>query len=147
MSDACDDVRMDDPDGGSTFGAAARDEDATTTPVGDGFTARDGLRFATRLLPLFEQTGSRLSNAQVDEFIAAFYADDVCVVFDWIEWRDQGHVLLETSGAMERADLDDLRRLLTMLVRQDRFAEGTLAHAIEHGWIHAVLDRMRTICA
>lgn len=138
---------MHDHDGGTTFGSAARDDAPAESSIGDGFTTQDGLRFATRLLPMFEVSSSRLSGAQVAQFVAAFYEDDVCVVFDWVEWRDQGHVLLETSGAMERADLDDLRRLLTMLVRQDRFAEGTLTHAIEHGWIHAVLDRMRSICA
>lgn len=135
---------VDDLDGGSTFGAAARD-DAAASAVGDGFDARDGLRFAKRWLPVFEQPGGP-DDEQIAGFVGSLYGDDVLVVFDWVEWRDQGHVLLETSGAMERADLDDLRRLLTMLVRQDRFAEGTLAHAVKRGWIHAVLDRMRTVC-
>jgi hypothetical protein len=66
-------------------------------------------------------------------------------VFDWVEWRDQGHVLLETSGAMERASLGDLQQLLTLIIRQERFAEGTLLHAAEQGWIHRILDRMRSL--
>lgn len=134
---------MEDFEGGSTFGAAARDE-STGAALTDGFDARDALRFARAHLPTFEQPGGP-SDEQVEAFVAALLCDDVMVVFDWVEWRDQGHVLLETSGAMGRADLDDLRRLLTMLVRQDRFAAGTLSHAVEQGWIHAVLHRMHAI--
>lgn len=108
------------------------------------FSDADGYRFAVEQLPRFEQSGGP-RGADLEEFANALYDDGVLVVFDWIEWRDQAHVLLETSGAMERASLDDVRRLLTMLVRQERFAEGTLAHAAEHGWLHAALARMRDV--
>lgn len=140
-----------DPDSGTTFGARARDDEPATRtrsggagtlpPIDDGFAVRDGIRFAQQWLPRFEQPGGA-RDEDLAAFIDALYEDDVLVVFDWIEWRDQGHVLLETSGAMERADLDDFRRLLTMLVRQDKFAEGTLAHAVEQGWLHATLACM-----
>lgn len=116
------------------------DEHATAVDL----TTEDARAFSGRYLPTFEQPGGPGAD-ELDAFVDACYADGVVLVFDWTEWRDQGHVLLETSGAMERATLDDLQRVLTLLIRQDRFAEGTLAHAVEQGWIHRVLDRMRVI--
>ena len=101
----------------------------------------DPADFAHEHLRMFEHPGGPSAD-ELEAFVADCYERDFVVVFDWIEWRDQGHVLLETSGAMERATLADLQRLLTLLIRQERFAEGTLAHAVEQGWIHAMLHRM-----
>ncbi|MCW2955416.1 MAG: hypothetical protein JWO69_285 [Thermoleophilia bacterium] len=101
----------------------------------------DAPAFAARFLPLFERPGGP-SQEELADFVDACYGDGAIVVFDWIEWRDQGHVLLETSGAMERATMAELQRLLTLLVRQEKFAEGTLAHAVEQGWLHHILARM-----
>ena len=109
-------------------------------------SAAEGLAFAERFLTVFEAAGGP-SAAELEEFSSACYADGMLEAFDWIEWRDQGHVLLETPGAMERAGFDELRRVLTMLLRQERFADGTVAHAVEQGWIHRVLHRMREVCA
>lgn len=97
-------------------------------------------RPATQLVRIGEQGPEY--HEDVEAFLAAAYAREIIVVFEWPEWRDQGHVLLETSGAMERTDALDLCKLVTLLVRQERFAEGTLAHAIEQGWMHRILARM-----
>lgn len=104
----------------------------------------DAAAFSERFLPAFGRAGGP-TEAEIGELCDACYTDGVIVVFDWIEWRDQAHVLLETSGAMERTTMDDLRRLLTYLIRQDRFAEGTLAHAVDQGWVGGILERMRTL--
>ncbi|MCW2974594.1 MAG: hypothetical protein JWN72_2867 [Thermoleophilia bacterium] len=104
----------------------------------------DGAAFSAAWLPLFERAQPPTTD-ELDAFVADCYECDMVVVFDWVEWRDQGHVLLETSGAMERASLRDLQQLLTLLVRQERFAEGTLDHAVGQGWIHRILDRMRAV--
>ena len=102
--------------------------------------------FIDEFLPLFERNRTP-TDEELGAFCDACYGSGMIIVFDWPEWEDQGHVLLETSGAMERTDLDDLRRLLTMLVRQEKFDPGTLAHAVSHGWFHVILERMRTLCS
>ncbi|MBC7459866.1 MAG: hypothetical protein H7287_00750 [Thermoleophilia bacterium] len=104
----------------------------------------DGSAFAASWLPVFERAHPPTADELAD-FVADCYERDMVVVFDWVEWRDQGHVLLETSGAMERATLRDLQQLITLLIRQERFAEGTLEHAVQQGWIHRILDRMRAV--
>jgi len=113
-------------------------------PAADQEPQLDPSDFAARFLPMLERPGGPSAH-ELEEFCSACYADGVVVVFDWIEWRDQANVLLETSGAMERTSLEELRQLLTMLIRQERFAEGTLAHAVERGWLHAILAQMRTL--
>ena len=54
---------------------------------------------------------------------------------------------LGRNARSEQRSNEDLQRLITMILRRSAFAEGTLAHAIEQGWIHRILDRMRTISA
>ncbi|MBC7644499.1 MAG: hypothetical protein H7123_05180 [Thermoleophilia bacterium] len=107
--------------------------------------------FGARWLPVFERPLSQLTHMgesgpeyheDVDAFVAATYEHDIVVVFDWVDWRDQGHVLLETSGAMQRTTALDLCKLITLIIRQERFAEGAIAHAIERGWLHSILARM-----
>ena len=100
--------------------------------------------FAAQWLPTFEQSGGP-SDDELQAFIADCYEHDFVVVYDWPEWRDQAEVLLETSGAMERTNVADLQRLLTLLIRQDGFIEGAHRYAVEQGWFHAVLGRMRAI--
>ena len=43
------------------------------------------------------------------------------------------------------ASADDLARLLTTLVRGDRFADGTLAHAHESGLLRAIARRAEVL--
>ncbi|MGH3083327.1 MAG: DUF6508 domain-containing protein [Gaiellaceae bacterium] len=45
-------------------------------------------------------------------------------MFDWLTWEPEAKRLTDVGG-IEQADLLDLRRLLTMLVRSDRFRRGT----------------------
>ena len=67
-------------------------------------------------------------------------------VFDWMSWTDDARRIVETDD-LERADLVTLRKLLTLLVRRDRFVEGTLAEASETGLFVRILHRLQAIAA
>ena len=67
--------------------------------------------------------------------------------FDWPSWTrsTRGQALANDREALARASTDELAMLLTALVRQERFSEGTLARAFEAGLLLAVVERADTL--
>jgi hypothetical protein len=69
--------------------------------------------------------------------------------FDWSEWSESAEFasLIARPENLEDASPDQLSKLLTLLFRQDRFDEGTLAHAHNTGLLLAILRRARGLAA
>jgi hypothetical protein len=69
--------------------------------------------------------------------------------FDWPEWKDgpEGKKLFGHGQAIATADCDQLAKLLTTLVRQDRFVEGLLAKAYEDKILLAIVERAESLVA
>lgn len=67
--------------------------------------------------------------------------------FDWPAWANspEGQRLLHDPAAVASASADDLGKLLTSLVRGNRFSEGTLAWAHESGLLVAILRRAEVL--
>ena len=66
--------------------------------------------------------------------------------FDYRQWWfDGGRRLVEEPHAVDEATLDDIRRLLTLHIRNDRFMEGHLLHAFESGHMVRVLQRIAAL--
>jgi hypothetical protein len=63
--------------------------------------------------------------------------------FDWPEWANgpEGQDLLGNRKAVSVADSEQLAKLLTVLIRQDRFDEGSLTRAFESGLLLAIAER------
>ena len=63
--------------------------------------------------------------------------------FDWNAWAltDAGRAMTTDQRAVAAASPGDIARLLTALIRADRFYEGTLASAFESGLMLAVARR------
>jgi hypothetical protein len=79
---------------------------------------------------------------------AAVAAGDWMVVgFDWRTWlaRDDGRALRDDPAVIATATPDQLARLLTAIVRSDRFTEGSIAGAFESGLLVAISRRARAI--
>ncbi len=55
--------------------------------------------------------------------------------------RDAMRRLIRNPAAIAGASGEDLGRILTTLVRGDRFSEGTLANAYETGVLRAIVRR------
>jgi len=85
-------------------------------------------------LPAFESPGYRFGewgdsgyfsySPEVDDFIKTLYEQDILVAFDWVSWKEEAQRYQSEVGALQRADLLTLRKLLTAHVRADRFVEG-----------------------
>ncbi len=78
------------------------------------------------------------------EFVQAAYdLDWVRGDFDWGRWKDTPEAirLRDDPQAMAIATPMQLSHLLTVLIRQERFCEGSLAAAFESGLLTAICRR------
>jgi ADP-ribosylglycohydrolase len=65
--------------------------------------------------------------------------------YDWPGWMQaKGRELMNPQG-IASAYLPDLQRLVTAVVRQDRFVEGAIGSAFEHGFFVRVLKRLKEL--
>lgn len=82
--------------------------------------------------------------------IGSIYRSGVLNVFDWMAWicGDGQDLWTLDEHSIGLASIDDLRRLLTALTRQDRFTEGTIEESLWDGTLDLVLaaigDRVGT---
>ena len=63
------------------------------------------------------------------------------VPFDWPAWR--GFDRYPGGRGLENAPVADAVRMVTTVVRADRFTEGAVASALADGTLMAVVDRLR----
>lgn len=64
----------------------------------------------------------------------------------WLQ-TPAGQELATDPAAITRASSADLARLVTAIVRGDRFSEGNLAGAVEHGFVAAICRRAAALLA
>jgi hypothetical protein len=84
----------------------------------------------------------------VEAFVRAAYEDGwVLRDFDWPTWMASAEArsLRDDEAALAAATPGQLARLLTVLIRQDRFVEGALLDAFESGLILRIVRRAAAI--
>lgn len=80
----------------------------------------------------------------VNSFIDAAYLHSWIVKnFDWGEWSQSAEArrLHDDESALAHATAEQLGRLLTLHIRQDRFVDGALLEAFESGLMLRVVRR------
>jgi len=77
------------------------------------------------------------------EFITFIYEEGLTIVFDWKDW-DEGEKLYESKDQTKynNVDLETTLKLITAVIRQDRFADGSLAWAFESGDFPKLANRL-----
>jgi hypothetical protein len=83
-------------------------------------------------------------SSDADAFIDMTYEMEwVLFDFDWPSWMStaEATTLRDDPDALARATPDQLARLLTVLIRQERFSEGSLASAFESGLLTGIVRR------
>lgn len=73
-----------------------------------------------------------------------FYETNFLVDFNWSNW-EKGRKIINSSDAIKIADLLTLRMLITIIVRNDRFNEGSFERAVENGTIRLILERVNEL--
>lgn len=108
-------------------------------------------------LPYFENTKNTFfttSDAWIDpydlsptvlDFIETLHDESFIGMYDLSTWQDEAVKYYEDPALLDMADLETIRKLLTLHVRKDRFCGGHLADMIECGHILAILRRLKAI--
>jgi len=82
---------------------------------------------------------------EVLNFVQDLYDNNIIYSFDWPAWQEEAERLHNDPEALASADLETLRKLLTVHVRKDRFSEGHLAAVIRDGHVLAILKRLEEV--
>jgi hypothetical protein len=80
-----------------------------------------------------------LSYDILNMFINVAYTMPLVVDFDWTTWEEGPKLLSIPDVNWNEIDLLTKRKLITAILRKDRFCEGTLAYAIGSGLILRIL--------
>ena len=75
-----------------------------------------------------------VSDPLINEFVAFFYSNELIVNFKWSEW-DEGRDWYKNSdeSKYDALDVPTTLKLLTAVIRNDRFSDGALVGAFESG--------------
>lgn len=79
------------------------------------------------------------------EFYRALHDQGFVTNFNWLDSSIHSESLNEYYDLLEDADIKILRRLFTMIVRQDKHNEGFFADVIESGLLLAMLNRLEIL--
>ena len=83
-------------------------------------------------------------STEVNQFVKLLYRTNFIVSFDWGKW-DEGRKIISDKNLIQKSDLLTLRMLITAVVRNDRFCEGSLLSSIENKTILTILQRLKTL--
>lgn len=95
------------------------------------------------------QTPYPVWSQKTTEFVEACYELGWIERFEWGSWAytEEGLKLRDDPEALEIATVQQIGRILTVLIRQDRFADGALLSSFESGYMQRVLRRIITLAA
>jgi hypothetical protein len=77
----------------------------------------------------------------VNQVVGGLHDLDLIVPFNWPEW--DGRARSPAGRGLADAPVADAVRMITEIVRADRFSEGSIAATLEDGTLPAALNRLR----
>ena len=75
----------------------------------------------------------------VSQFLHIVYRLPIIISFDWGAWEEGRKIASNDDFDLDTLDLPAKCKLITSIVRSDRFCEGTLVSAFESGLILRIL--------
>ena len=78
----------------------------------------------------------------VSEFLKVVYDLPLIIIFDWRAWKEGWEILNDVNFDFDTLDIPIKCKLLTAIVRNDRFCEGALVSAFNSGLILNILKSM-----
>lgn len=80
----------------------------------------------------------------VHRFLKIAYRIPIVINFDWGSWKKEFHQLMSNiSTHVDSLDILTKCKLITVILRQDRFMEGTLLHYFENGALLTILQSLK----
>jgi len=77
------------------------------------------------------------------EFNKTVHDMKLIVSFDWPDWEEGIQLLRDRKQTFHDLDEITLCKLMTVIVRADRFSDGTLVGALEDGTISKILSALK----
>lgn len=78
----------------------------------------------------------------VSQFRQIVFEIPILVVFDWSSWSEGINILRQDNFNYDSIDLPTKCKIITAIVRSDRFSNGALISAFESGLILQILKSM-----
>lgn len=75
----------------------------------------------------------------VKEFHTSVYDIGITPVFDWMEWEEGKNILEKKKTNFNNLSIETLCKLITVIVRSERFCEGYLIDRFEDGTVLKIL--------
>lgn len=84
-----------------------------------------------------------VSDPLVTEFVTYMYASELIVNFDWSAW-DKGREWYKSTDKTkyDTLDIPTALKLLTAVIRNDRFSDGALVSAFESGDFPKIINKL-----
>jgi hypothetical protein len=99
------------------------------------------------LIPRIEDAATYSSHvnkeAIIQEFLKIVYEIPIMVRFDWGSWDEGRNMVTGKTLDFDSIDIPTKCKLLTAIVRNDRFCEGALFDAFESGLILKILKSIQ----
>lgn len=92
-------------------------------------------------IPLFENS-TEIENVKISEFLDVLYKMEIIVDFDWPDW-EEGKLILNSGNFNGEFDAITLVKLITTIVRSDRFNEGLLEIMCKNGFVVHILKSLK----
>jgi hypothetical protein len=105
-------------------------------------TILDGTTFLRGHEDEIKQTGTC---HHIDTFVRLLYKNNWLINTRWQGWVDEATAFFEQPSLLTLADIQSLRRVLTVHVRIDRMMPGEIADLIHRGYMLAILNRISEI--
>jgi Family of unknown function (DUF6508) len=80
---------------------------------------------------------------KIADFNRMVYAMDIVIGFDWLEWKEGQAMLKDPDQEYAQLDGITLCKLITLVVRAERFYEGYLNNCFENGSVLKIVTALK----
>jgi len=87
----------------------------------------------------FAKYPNNVPRALVSQFLEIVYSIPIMIVFDWSSWEEGRNIVNDDKFDYDTIDLVKKCKLITAIVRYDRFCEDALECELESGLILKIL--------
>jgi hypothetical protein len=89
------------------------------------------------------QMPNYIESSIVTQFVKIVYELPIIISFDWSSWDGGRKIAQDENFDFDTIDISTKCKLLTAIIRNDRFCEGTLVSAFDSGLILKILLSIR----
>lgn len=82
---------------------------------------------------------------ETSNFINDLYHENFIQPFDWAEFQKNNRKFFENPDMLQEANIITLKKILTTIIRGDRFNSGFLAHYIDNNYLLNIIIRLNEI--